>query len=100
MMGVNRYRGERLPWHHADKAGKEESDLAPGKSLLRHNVEAVATAIEAFMADAESGKAGRKHVAYPYLLHIDPLQAAYLALRRVINGASKGATLTSTARHR
>lgn len=98
MMGVTRYRGERLPWS-TGKAGKEEAELAPGKALLRDNIEAVATAIEEFLAVAESGKAGRRHVAYPYLLHIDPLQAAYLGLRRCINSASTGATLTATARH-
>ena len=97
MMGVTRYRGERLPW--GGGAGKEETELAPGKALLKQNVEPVAEAIEAFVDAAVAGKAVHKYASVPYLVHIEPLQAAYLALRHCINGASAGLTFTATARH-
>ena len=96
-LGVVRYRGERpLPWQSKGST-HEEADLAPGKALLRDTVEPVAEAIGQFIEDASAGKAGRKHSALPYLAHVDPLQAAYLAARHAINGASAGLTVAAVS---
>jgi DNA-directed RNA polymerase len=96
-LGITRYRGERaMPWQ-TKAHGQGETDQAPGKTLLKQYIEPVAEALEEFIVQTESGKAGRKTVAVQYLVHIDALQAAYLALRFTINGASSGKTMTNIA---
>jgi DNA-directed RNA polymerase, mitochondrial len=98
-MGTIRYRSERaLPWQ--DKPGaREEAALQPGKKLLTEAVAPVAAAIEAFLEASETGKAGRKHVALPYLAQIDPEQAAYIAIRTCINHAATRKTLQACAKN-
>lgn len=98
MLGMTRYRAERLPWQTDGRTQKAEADLTPGKMLLKTHVEPLAEAIGAFIEAADSGKAGRKHTTLPYLAHIDATQAAYLALRFAMNGASAGRPLSSVAR--
>lgn len=96
-LGQTRYRGDRpLPWQN-DAHARGETDLAPGKALLKDTIEPIAEAIEEFLVEAGAGKAGRKHVALPYLANVDPLQAAYLTARQAINGASSGLTLAAIA---
>lgn len=98
-LGQTRYRGERkLPWQKDEPGKKDEADLAPGKALLKRALEPTAAAITEFLDDVfKEGKAGRKHVAGPYLLHVDPLQAAYLTARVVINGAAERKTIQAVA---
>lgn len=96
-LGITRYRAERaLPWQNKPHE-HGETDQAPGKLLLKRYIEPVAAALEDFIVATESGKAGRKTVSVQYLAHIDALQAAYLALRFAINGASTGRTMTHIA---
>ena len=98
-LGITRYRGdEPLPWQkRAHEHG--ESDLAPGKTLLKQYVEPVGQALTEFLDATIAGKAVHKSASAKYLVHIDPLQAAYLALRFAINGASAGLTFVAVARH-
>jgi len=96
-LGVTRYRSDRpLPWQTGNH-DRGETDLAPGKTLLKRYVEPVAEALAEFLDATAAGKAVHKSVSAQYLVHIDPLQAAYLALRFGINGASAGKTFTNVA---
>jgi DNA-directed RNA polymerase len=98
-LGITRYRGDQpLPWQTKSHE-HGETDLAPGKTLLKEYVQPVADALTEFVDAIASGKAGRRGVAAQYLVHIEPLQAAYLALRFAINGASAGLTFAATSRH-
>lgn len=97
-MGATRYRGERMAWHDSDPTERGEAEMAPGKSLIQKNIVPVAEAIGLFLEEAMSGKAGRKHVALPYLAHADTSQAAYLALRNMVNSAATGSTLSLVGR--
>lgn len=88
-LGVQRYRSEKpMPWRDAAASAKEEADLPPGKRLLVDSIKPVADALAAWIAVANSGAAGRRHTAVPYLEQIEPMQAAYIAARTIINGAS------------
>lgn len=96
MLGAARYRGQAMDW--SDKASpRAEADLPPGKALIGRNLDDIGEAVGAFIETAQSGKAGRKHVALPYLAHADPLQAGYLALRTMVNVANTNSTLTAVA---
>lgn len=96
-MGVHRYRGDMaLPWQ-SKAHERDETDKTPGKKLLNDSLEPLADAIAVFVENATSGRAGRKHVALPYLANIDPLQAAYIAARIIINKAARGLTVQAAA---
>lgn len=88
-MGIARYHADRLPWSSQAGTSKEEADLPPGMELLKRSLRPLAEAIEKFLTDCAEGKARRKASAYYYLIHVDPLQAAYLTARVAINGASE-----------
>jgi DNA-directed RNA polymerase len=96
-LGALQYTGERLPWQAHGAPVKEESASEPGKALVRQYIAPLATAIEIFMQACADGEAGRKHAAYPYLLHVLPEQAAYLALRVTINSAASRKKLATAA---
>lgn len=96
-LGALQYTGERLPWQPTGSERSEESASQPGKLLIREYLAPLATAIEIFMQSCADGEAGRKHAAYPYLLHVLPEQAAYLALRGCINAASTRKMLSTSA---
>lgn len=97
-LGVQRYRADRpLPWQRK-ATDKGESELAPGKTLLKQYVDPVAKALEEFIDATVAGKAVHKSASAKYLVHIDPLQAAYLALRFAVNGASEGQTFLTICR--
>lgn len=88
-LGVTRYRREQpLPWRDAAGETKEETDLTPGKALLKRALTPVVAAIEAFIEKARTAKAGRRHSALNHLEAIAPEHAAYIAVRTAINSAS------------
>lgn len=68
------------------KGSQDEGETLPGMRLLRQVTGTVEEAIVEFVEAAASGKAGPKHLAYPYIARMDPLQAAYIATRVAING--------------
>ncbi|MFM7027801.1 MAG: DNA-directed RNA polymerase [Chakrabartia sp.] len=84
-LGAARYRNRQLPWKDSAGAGDEEANLPPGQQLLKIATIPTAKAFEAFLEEACSGKAGRRHDAADILLLIDPLEAAYLTLRVAAN---------------
>ena len=97
-MGVNRYRGDvALPWQ-ASTHLHEETDKTPGKKLLSDSLEPLADAIAIFVENSSKGRAGtRVAAALPYLAHVDPLQAAYIAAKVSINKAARGLTVQAAA---
>lgn len=95
-LGAQRYRSEEMPWG-GGRGSKEEGATVPGQMLMRSNVDNVAEGIVAFLEAAHSGRAGRKHVASKYLLHIEPLQAAYLAVRHCLHAPQAGLLMVTLA---
>jgi DNA-directed RNA polymerase len=59
-------------------------DTVPGRKLVTNTLPALASAIEEFRADCESGKAGPRHTAYPLLEGVDAGHLAHLTLRSVL----------------
>lgn len=99
-LGALRYRAEQpLPWREDTAGRKEETELRPGKKLLMDAIEPVAAAIQAFLDNANSGKAGRRHAAVAYLQLVEPIKAAYLACRVAINAASHRDSLQNCLLH-
>ncbi len=88
MLGQARYDRER--------ADQDESATGPGAEQTSRNVDALAGAIVAFI-EASSTSAGRHHNAVAYLTHINPRQAAYLAIRYAIDGAAGRQKITTVA---
>ena len=73
------------------KQAEERGDTAstPGaRYLIRHLLRPVSEALDALIAEAESGKAGRRHSAVPYLAACGSEVAAYIALRTAVNSLS------------
>lgn len=91
--GVHRYRS-RL---EKRKEGSLEAETAYGSSLLSNLTDIVAKALVEFIAQCETGRAGRKHSAYKYLKNCDPHQASYLALRAVLQSISNVKRLQTVA---
>lgn len=85
-LGAARYQAERLPWKDEHGKTKPESELPPGMYLLKQIVEPVAEGVRQFLAEAQAGRAGRKHTAAKLLQEITPEAAAYIVCKRVING--------------
>jgi DNA-directed RNA polymerase, mitochondrial len=97
-LGQQRYDNtERLPWDQKDRTGRDEAATMPGQRLLKATLEPTAHLIYLFMEEASKGGAGRKHSAVYYLAHIDPMQAAYLTARQVINAAATQKTLNTAS---
>jgi DNA-directed RNA polymerase len=82
--GIQRYR-KRL-------ANGELADLPPGKSIYRSAIEGYSFAIEEFVVNALEGKAGRKSSAASLIASSEtqPIVAAAIASRRIINAMSSG----------
>jgi DNA-directed RNA polymerase len=89
LMGEQRYENAR------QEGG--ESATPPGQWQTRLCLPVLAEAIRDFMERTRDGGAGRRHTAFPYLLHIEPAQAAYLTIRYVLDAASVGKSFTSIA---
>ena len=83
-LGQSRYHARKLPWRTEAGSVDEEANLPPGQQLMKLAVEPVATAIEAFLEDVYSGKAGRRHTAADFLLLSEPLEIAYLTTRVMV----------------
>lgn len=80
------------------KSDKNESITLYGQSLMRTQLNAVSSSIDSFMAEAESGKAGRRHTALKYLKLIDDSRVtAFITLRTIVNSLSSRVSLSSLA---
>lgn len=58
-LGADRYHARKLPWKVDAGTVDEEANLPPGRLLVKTCVEPVAAAIQAFIDEACTGKAGR-----------------------------------------
>lgn len=97
-LGVSRYnRARPMPWSAESATVDEEANLPPGQHLLRLAVEPAAEAIRAWVEEANSGKAGKRHSAVKWLENASPEEVAYLTARSVLNLSASQATLQSTA---
>lgn len=101
-LGKTRYRAEKpMAWHKdagkEDLNRREEVELTPGKMLLQTHVDAVSKALDDYIDRVVQGKAVHKSAAAQYLIHIDSIQAAYIALRFAIN-AGGGLPFSTLAR--
>lgn len=91
-LGKARYRNKRnAPWIDAIGPGSDEASLPPGRAMLRRTLKPTADAIRAFLADAKSGRAGRRHAAFDLLdqAHAEPEPLAYLTLRCTIQAGAR-----------
>lgn len=86
-----------MPWREVTSYSKEESDLPPGRQLLRQCVVPVAAAIRAFVADVDQGKAVRQPGTARLLGLIGAEEAAFLAVRVLINGIAEQQLMTQAA---
>lgn len=76
-----------------ERANQGEASTLPGKEQTRRCVPILAAAIEGFLAQVfpapGEGRAGPKHTAGQYLIHVDPEQAAYLTVLYTLDGAAR-----------
>jgi DNA-directed RNA polymerase len=96
-LGESRYGSRQLPWRVEAGTTDEEANLPPGRRLMTTAIPPVVEAIEAFIAEACSGKAGRRHSCVDFLLLCDPAEVAYLSVRCLVNSARKGIMLQTAA---
>lgn len=90
VLGQTRYEAARL--------SNGESSTSPGEYQTNLIVPTLASNLEAWMLDAAQREAaGHRFKALPYLLHIDPTQAAYLATRYTLDGAALNAKVNTVA---
>lgn len=91
-MGIDRY------WANAEKAAekKQESSLGPVRKLIHHTVTKIIEGIDEFKTEAAAG-AGRKHTALKYFNMMDSEALALLTARTVLDGITRGDTLTHLA---
>ena len=91
--GIEYYRSE------VEKAKEQdnESTTLYGILAMKRSVDAVTKAIEEFLDDAFTGKAGRLSSAGHLLSLLNPEVAAYLSLKCAIDSVSKNQTLTKCA---
>lgn len=96
-LGASRYHSRKLPWNTEAGSIDEESNLPPGKRLLKILIDPTAEAIEEFLAQSAKRTAGRGHSAAPFLMLGDSKEMAYLTARVVINHSVNQSTLQVTA---
>src|SRR3546814_4046998 len=59
-LGQSRYNSRKLPWKVEAGSIDEEANLPPGQKLLKVATLPTAKAVEEFLEEANSGKAGRR----------------------------------------
>lgn len=75
-----------------------ESGTGYGKNLIARSVDRLGAAISEFITKAETGGAGRRHIAVKHLKQLDPEVAGFIAMRCVVDGLTgKKQGLTRTA---
>lgn len=87
-LGIDRYQKERKR--------QDEADSGPGRRLIRDTITPLAAAIEAFVAEARNGKAGKKHTAVRWVEKFPATELAYLTVRHCLNAISTGETRVQT----
>nr|WP_047575736.1 DNA-directed RNA polymerase [Methylobacterium sp. ZNC0032] len=93
-LGISRFRDQL----EEARTEKQETRIQTIRRLLGHHHQAMVAGIEAFMAEAKSGKAGRKHSALKYCEMVGDVDLmAHMTLRVVLDGITSRETLTHVA---
>ena len=87
-LGVERYNKLR--------DSRSETEMAPGRRLVLNTVDALAQRISQFVAEADTGKPGKRHTAVKWFRHLDPHGLAYLTATWAVNSLSKANTAVTT----
>lgn len=92
-------RGQQRAEKNLNKALQrgDGASTPAGIALTKRAIAPVREHLEAFMEDANAGRAGRKHAAAVLLEGVDLELAAYLAVRGVINAAIQQYTVQTVA---
>ncbi len=91
-MGIERYRTNV----EKNQDRNQETKNRPVQRLVSEAHDKMVQAIEDFIAESNSGKAGRKHVALKYIQLLDDNEVlAHLTIRAVLDGVSQTAMLTA-----
>lgn len=78
------------------KDKKRESVTLYGQSIMRTQLTVISEKIQAFLDEANSGKAGRRHIAVKYLnLFSDMNVIAFITLKSIIDSLTSRQTLLS-----
>ncbi len=56
---------------------RQEAETGPGRKLVMESIDATAAAIMAFVAEADTGKPGKRHAALKFIRHLNPHALAY-----------------------
>jgi DNA-directed RNA polymerase len=91
--GIARYRKSVAK----ARENKAESSTSPGTTLLNAALVSTADAVQAFFAEANSGKPGRRHVAYGLIKSLEPEVVAYITAQVAIDNLAQQKTFTSAA---
>jgi len=94
-----RERGRRRAKGAIQKAEErgEFAETPAGTALMQRAIEPLTKAIEEFIADAQSGRPGRRHQAARFLIGVDPALAAYATVRTALAAAPRRSSLVATA---
>ncbi|WP_067516854.1 DNA-directed RNA polymerase [Endozoicomonas ascidiicola] len=84
--------------HEKNRTFQQESGTRSVKRLLNAHLLPMVEAIDAFMAEARSGKAGKKHTAVRFMEKLDAEALALLTVRTVLDGLSSQKKLVAVAR--
>jgi len=80
-LGVERFHRQMNEAYQSKDATKGK----PMRFILESVINPTATAIQRFIEEANTGKAGRRHVLVRYLKDIDPNTAAYLTAKTLLD---------------
>ncbi|CUA90961.1 Mitochondrial DNA-directed RNA polymerase [Chelatococcus sambhunathii] len=75
----------------------EEASTGYGQRLLKGLIEPMTKAIEDFVEEAASGKAGRRHKAVRYIILLEPEVVAFLTLKHALDAITKRHVLQRAA---
>ena len=75
----------------------QESNTIYGHALMQHFILPVAKKLDAFIADALSGRAGRRSRAAVRLEHLDSETVVYIALKNILENITMGASKAKVA---
>lgn len=64
------------------------ADTSPGRRLVMQSIEATSALIAQFVADADTGKPGKRHTAVKWFRHMDSSALAYIAAVQIVNSLS------------
>lgn len=93
-LGVARYR--QMVAKARDNI--QEAQTKPGVTLVKATIDRMVAEVEEFFSKAESGRAGKKFIAYAPLKTLDPETVAFITAKVVIDSISQRNSLQTIAR--